>query len=211
MVNQLVESVSQIVRAAGMVVGIRDGTEEPNFELLGSVDAVELRRYGPRIAAETTISADELSARSAGFRKLAHYIFAGNATESNIAMTAPVSQQQNQQIAMISPVAEGRNSQGEWTIRFFMPAAYTLDTLPAPSGTDVRLVAVPAETLAVLQYSGIPSPTSVEKQTYQLLDVLKRNEIRSLSGPTAWFYDPPWTIPFLRRNEVAVAVDNPKP
>ena len=50
--------------------------------------------------------------------------------------------------------------------------------------------------------------------TYDLDDfaVFSRAQIRGGVGifsggdPVVWFYDPPWTLPPLRRNEVAVRV-----
>ena len=207
MLTEIVDAITPMAQAAGMIVGIRHGTEEPAFELKSKVDVVEIRCYGPRIAAETVISADEESARTEGFRRLARYIFGANSTRSKIAMTAPVAAQRGEAIAMTAPVAAQRTASGDWVIRFFMPSKYTLETLPTPDSADVRLVSVPAESMAVLRYSGVASPDAVAARTRQLLDVLRRNGIETVGDPLAWFYDPPWTVPFRRRNEVAVAVE----
>lgn len=42
------------------------------------LDGVEIRHYGPRLAAETTVEASEERARNEGFRRLARYIFGAN-------------------------------------------------------------------------------------------------------------------------------------
>ena len=62
----------------GPIFGIRIGTEEPHYLATPVSGRIEMRRYGPRIAAETTVAADEDRARSIGFRRLASYIFGAN-------------------------------------------------------------------------------------------------------------------------------------
>lgn len=204
--GKLGKAAEQVAEAGGSIVGIRSGTEEPAYTVARRVGDVEIREYGPRIAAETSIEADEEGARNEGFRRLARYIFGGNTTKSKIAMTAPVAQQQSQKIAMTAPVAAQRGTAGEWVIRFFMPAEHTLDSLPTPNDDRVRLVEVPAETVAVLRFSGNYSPQTLAERTTELLDALHGAGIATQGDPVAWFYDPPWTLPFRRRNEVAVTV-----
>jgi hypothetical protein len=204
MAVKLASVLSGLLLAACSVVGVRDGTEEPLHENVATLGPVEIRRYAARIAAETTIPGDETSARGEGFRRLASYIFGGNQRRTSIAMTAPVAQ--GQSIDMTAPVAQGRSAAG-WTIRFFMPARFTLETLPIPNDPAVRLVPVPSETVAVLRFSGSTGPEAVAHQQQALLQALTGTTWAPLGTPFAWFYDPPWTIPFLHRNEVAVRVE----
>jgi len=206
MLNKIVGALGQVADAGGSIVGIRHGTAEPDFTVERRLGGVEIRQYGPRIAAETTIDADEEKARSEGFRRLAGYIFGGNTTKTKIAMTAPVSQQQSEKIAMTAPVAAQRADSGEWVIRFFMPAEHSMDTLPTPKDDRVRLVTVPAERVAVLRFSGTASLEALATRTDELLNTLRTNDIKTKSTPFSWFYDPPWTLPFRRRNEVVVSL-----
>jgi len=206
MLNKIVGALGQVADAGGSIVGIRHGTAEPDFTVERRLGGVEIRQYGPRIAAETTIDADEEKARSEGFRRLAGYIFGGNTTKTKIAMTAPVSQQQSEKIAMTAPVAAQRADSGEWVIRFFMPAEHSMDTLPTPKDDRVRLVKVPAERVAVLRFSGTASLEALATRTDELLNTLRTNDIKTKSTPFSWFYDPPWTLPFRRRNEVVVSL-----
>ncbi len=208
MLKKIVGALGQVAEAGGSIVGVRNGTEEPPFTVQRQVRGVEIRHYGPRIAAETTIDADEEKARSEGFRRLAGYIFGGNTTKSKIAMTAPVAQQSSEKIAMTAPVAAQRDGSGQWVIRFFTPVEYTMETLPTPNDERVRLVDVPAETVAVLRYSGIASPAAVASHTGELLTTLRDNGFEPKGEPFSWFYDPPWTIPFRRRNEVVVGLES---
>lgn len=118
---KLAEQVAESVLAVG---GIRIGTEEPKFTRQPLTATVEIRRYGPRIAAETTVDADENRARDAGFRRLAGYIFGGNRRDQSISMTAPVGQQSSrggEQIAMTAPVVQSAGAETGWTIRFSCP------------------------------------------------------------------------------------------
>jgi hypothetical protein len=197
--------LSALMLTGCSVVGIRSGTEEPKYEVVGSIGPVEIRHYGPRIAAETVIADDEYSARSAGFRRIAGYIFGGNRSSTKIAMTAPVAQS-SETIAMTAPVAQSQDASGRWVVRFFMPASYTMASLPTPTDPAVRLVDVPGETMAVLRFSGFGSVGAMDEHRADLLKALAGSKWTPSGVPVAWYYDPPWTLPFLRRNEVAVAV-----
>ncbi|MGV1088086.1 MAG: SOUL family heme-binding protein [Mycobacterium sp.] len=205
MLNKIIGALGQVAEAGGTIVGIRHGTEEPSYTVDRKVGDIEIRSYGPRIAAETTVDADEDAARNEGFRRLAGYIFGGNTTKTKIAMTAPVAQQ-NEKIAMTAPVASERGADGQWVIRFFMPSKYALESLPTPNDDRVRLVTVPPDRVAVLRFAGILSTKAVASRTGELLKFLRDNGIETVGEPMGWFYDPPWTLPFLRRNEVVVSI-----
>lgn len=211
MLGAIVGLTKQLIQAGGSVVGVRNGTEEPAYTVEQLSSGVEIRRYGSRIAAETTVDADEEAARSAGFRRLAGYIFGGNHAQTKIAMTAPVAQQvgstRGESISMTAPVSETAGSNGEWVIRFFMPSDKTMESLPQPKDPAVRLVSVPPETVAVRRYSGSISSRAVASETDQLMRTLRDNGLEPIGKPAAWFYDPPWTLPALRRNEIAVTVE----
>ena len=206
MLNKIVGAIGQVAEAGGSIVGIRSGTEEPSFTVERRIGNVEIRRYGARVAAQTTIDADEEKARNEGFRRLAGYIFGGNTDKTKIAMTAPVSQQKGRKIAMTAPVATERTTTGEWMIRFFMPSEHTLESLPTPNDDRVELVPVAPETVAVLTFSGVASLDAIAARTDELLTTLRTAAVTTQGDPVTWFYDPPWTLPFRRRNEVAVAV-----
>jgi len=226
MLRTLSTIAGQVVESALSIVGIRVGTEEPKHTSEPLTDRVELRRYEPRIAAETTVAASEDDARSEGFRRLAGYIFGKNHRDDSIAMTAPVAPSMaGEKIAMTAPVAQSKAGQkiamtapvaqsaeatdvGEgWVIRFFMPSKWTMETLPKPNDDRVRLTAVPAETFAVLSFSGDRGPCAVRDRTAELMEALRATGFEPFGEPAAWFYDPPWTLPFRRRNEIVVPVD----
>lgn len=209
MVNPI-KIATQVAESLLAVGGVRVGLEEPRYTHHRITDNVEIRHYGPRVAAQTIVDADQHRARDIGFRRLAGYIFGGNRDNSSISMTAPVSQQPSrggQQIAMTAPVVQSAGPEEGWMIRFFMPAKWTMETLPTPNDDQVRLVTVPSATVAVLRFSGDRSPKAVASRTGQLLKVLQDRGIEATGDAEAWFYDPPWTLPMRRRNEVAIPID----
>jgi len=185
-------------------------TEEPKFESLRKEDKVEIRRYGPVIVAETIVDGDMDSASNRGFQLIAGYIFGNN---ERIAMTAPVvaeAQSSAEKIAMTVPVsiepqiADDSKMAGaqRWRIHFVMPSQYTLATLPKPLNPQVKLREIPAKTYAALTYSGFNTESKVQENTDQLLDWLKTQKIETIGKPQLARYNPPWTLPFLRRNEI---------
>lgn len=210
MIRRITLLLSGLALGACSVIGVRNGTEEPEYAVTAKVGDVEIRHYAARIAAETAIAGEEYNARNAGFRKLAGYIFGANKTNASIAMTAPVAQSA-ETIAMTAPVGQSQDAQGRWVIRFTMPSKYTMATLPVPNDAEVKLVEVPPETIAVLRFTGSTGTDAVKDQQTKLLATLKASPWTATGMPIAWFYDPPWTIPFLRRNEVAVPVSSAQP
>ena len=128
MIKTIFSTAGQILDGVGGIVGIRIGTEEPHYISEPLTEGVEIRQYGPRVAAETTVFANDEAARSTGFRRLAGYIFGGNQRKTKIAMTAPVAQG-SETIAMTAPVAQAAGPDGGSVIRFFMPAKWSMATL----------------------------------------------------------------------------------
>ncbi len=203
-------SLASALLATGCsVVGIRSGTEEPRYRVVETLGRLQIRDYQPRLAAETTVAGDEYSARGAGFRRLAGFIFGGNHSGASIAMTAPVAQSQGAAIAMTAPVDQQQVAPGQWQIRFFMPSKYTVASLPQPNDPAVRIVMVPEQTIGVYRYTGSIDAASVAAAQQELLRLLQGSGWVAAGPPMTWFYDPPWTLPFLRRNEAVVPVHKP--
>lgn len=207
MLGRLGAAASALLLSACSVFGVRSGTEEPRHEPVARLGEVEIRRYAPRLAAVTMVeAASEREARSEGFNRLAGYIFGRNRAQAKVAMTAPVAQAPAERIAMTAPVATTTAAAGQWSIRFFMPSTYTRATLPVPEDARVAIEEVPGEIVAVLRFSGAPGPEALAAQRAALLAALAGSGWVAQGAPQDWFYDPPWTLPPARRNEVAVVV-----
>jgi len=223
------EILITLLAGVGQLVGIRAGTEQPPYEVVGRVGEAEIRRYAPQIAAEAVVEGPVETARNEGFRRVAGYIFGDNTAKASVAMTAPVVQGReaaggSQSIAMTAPVVQARAGRSEsiamtspvvqqpaggesWSIQFIMPSKYTMATLPQPNDPRVRLVEIPARTFAVVRFSGLGKADAVARHEKALDAALAGSSWRASGEPVTWYYDPPWTVPFLRRNEVARPVE----
>ena len=193
-------------------LGIRSGLEHSNYEVLEVLSKdLEIRRYGSRRAIETTLQGrDREKARRRAFRRLFNYISGANEPGSKIAMTAPVETatgagQTNAKIAMTAPVSTAA-SNNAILMRFFLPSGLSTETIPGPTDPQVRVVTVPEQTMAARSFSGRASEGDVAAQKNRLTDELASTHWEAQGAVTAYFYDPPWTLPFLRRNEVVVIV-----
>jgi hypothetical protein len=178
-------------------------TEEPAHTVSIKEESFEVRDYPALIAAEVTVSGTRSDAVSSGFKLLAGYIFGGNGRQQRIAMTAPVLQENSTGVAipMTAPVTQ--TAQGnQWTIRFMMPAAYTLESLPAPDNPQVRLRMLPASRVAVVTFSGLAGEDSIVQKTAELDAFVARRQLSATGPATLARYDPPWTPWFMRRNEL---------
>jgi hypothetical protein len=208
MLHSILNFASSIAFVVGATFGINRGIEEPRYDVVERIsNAVEIRQYRKRIAAETTVAAGELeNPRGEAFRLLAGFIFGANKARQKIDMTSPVAvSSAGTKMEMTAPVAV-ESSESGLTMRFFMPVEYLKEQLPEPSDPRVRLVEMPPTTMAVLSFSGSTGDTAVAVQVATLMKALQQTTWK-VSGPTvALFYNPPWTLPFLRRNEVAVPV-----
>ncbi len=185
--------------------------EEPAFDTLKSAGDFEVRRYAPMIVAETLVEGDLWGASNDGFRVIAGYIFGNNESvmkggAEKIAMTAPVAMEPAaEKIAMTAPVTT-EAAGGRYRMHFVMPSQYTMATLPKPKDERVTLREVPAQHMAVVKFSGFSGEGKVKEKTAELLAWMKAEGLEAAGAPQLARYDPPWTLPFLRRNEVMVPV-----
>ncbi len=198
-------TITQLFEAALSVFGIRTA-EEPAYQVIDRLGDVEIRHYGPRFAAETTVAGDGNQAMNQAFFILAGYIFGGNQRNQAIDMTAPVAMEDRQKIAMTAPVAMEGDADEGLTMRFFLPAAITPTNAPEPKDPRVKLITVPEETIAALRFTGSWSEASLGERKQELLVALKGSRWSQPGESFTQLYDPPFTIPFLRRNEVAARV-----
>ena len=181
------------LQSALSVFGVRSAYEQPRHEVVGRAGPVEIRTYGPRLAVETTL---DPGTRDGAFGLLAGYIFgknraAGGGGGAKIAMTVPV------EMAQAGPRV---------AMRFFLPRSLSRDTAPAPEDARVRVVEVPGETMAVLRFSGSTGDARIAERKEALLRELRGSAWAPTGEPVFLGYDPPFTPPPLRRNEVAVPV-----
>ncbi len=199
--------------ALSMVMGVAMANEEPRYELIKKEEDFELRRYQPMIIAEVLVTGTLSEASNKGFRQIADFIFGNNEDpvkkqSEKIAMTAPVTMEADisSKIAMTAPVTmEG--SAGAWKMAFVMPSKFTMDTLPKPKNPNVTIKQMPAQQLAVVTFSGWVDEEKLAAQTTRLNEWMAKNGLKSSGSVQLSRYNPPWTLPFWRRNEVWVKLD----
>jgi DNA gyrase inhibitor GyrI len=167
--------------------------EQPKYTVVESDGNFEIRDYEPMIVAAMDVTGTRESAIREGFRTIADYIFGYNLASQNIAMTAPVMQQ---------------GDVHTWQVRFVMPAGYTMETLPLPKNTAVKLKPIQRQRFAAVRFSGSADPEGLETRADQLRAFIKEKRLNFASEPIYAFYDPPWTLPFLRRNEVLFEISS---
>ncbi len=190
-----------LVIAATAAGPIMSRVEQPDYKIAMAEGAIEIRSYGPMIAAEAEVKGERKAAISEGFRLIAAYIFGANRPNAKIAMTAPVQQQSTQKIAMTAPVTQ-QTTGDSWTVRFIMPSSWTLETLPAPNDPRVTLKPMPAKRMLAIRFSGSASDSLIQTKTDELRRYAADKKLATTGEPLLAFYNPPWTLPFFRRNEV---------
>jgi len=184
-------------------------TEEPQFSILEKTPPFELRSYAPMILAEVKVEGNLDEASSQGFRLIAAYIFGQNQVSEKIAMTTPVVVEgqapKSAKIAMTSPVTIESNA-GQWTISFVMPAEYTMESLPKPLNSKVQLRQIPTVKRAVISFTGFYNENKIAERTLELEEWIKSKNLQGTGAPKFARYNPPWTLPFMRRNEIMIDI-----
>jgi effector-binding domain-containing protein len=185
-------------------------TEEPEFKLILEEGEFQIREYEPKIIAQVEIDGDFEEASSKGFKLLADYIFGNNILEGDsqkISMTAPVEMSPLAENLLMTSSIMDDDINNKWTINFVMPKEYTIDTLPKPNNSEVKIIKVPSEKYAVIVFSGLVRESSYAEKSELLSNYIKANNFMPQGTIKIARYNPPWTLPFFRRNELMVKID----
>jgi hypothetical protein len=196
--------------------------EEPKYKIISEEGAFQIRSYPPVLIAETFVDGDMDEASNKGFRLIADFIFGNNTVPNSstngsekIAMTAPVTVQPvSSKIAMTAPVtiepvlhtSEKITEANRWRVQFVMPDHYTLETLPKPNNNGVQVRETPAATYAILTYSGFNFFSSVQSNTEKLSHWMQTKKLEAVKPAQLARYNPPWTLPMWRRNEIMIEI-----
>ena len=179
---------------AGLVsagcASVRAGYESAPYKVVRQDGKFELRDYPALVVAETPMRGADNS-----FMRLFHFIGGENAAKQKISMTTPVFMNDT----------GGTNA----TMAFVMPAKSSLNNLPQPSEPGVTLKQIPAGEFAVLRFSGGRNENNATNAVTRLTAWLAQEKIAPVGEPVFAYFDPPWTPPFLRRNEVMLRVTQP--
>ena len=116
-----------------------------------------------------------------------------------------MTQAASQKIPMTAPVLQS-GGDGKWVIRFIMPKGSSLETLPRPNNARVQLKTAPPARMAVVRFSGLARQDSIAEKTAALQGFVKAQHLQAIGPPALAQYDPPWTLWFLRRNELMIPI-----
>ncbi len=199
--------------------------EEPAHEVVLKDGNIEIRRYEPYVVAEISATGSFNRATNSSFSPLFRYISGNNRSRENIDMTTPVlvepsGQAKSEKLAMTVPVlveprATGESADGQrlagadieaWTMAFVLPAGYTVETAPLPTNSSVTIREIEAREVASIRFNGRLSNQSAETQRAKLEYWLHAQGLEHQGDWRIATYDPPFTIPWFRRNEVLVTL-----
>lgn len=172
------------------------GVDEPSYEVIGIADGYEVRTYGPLVAATVSIAAPRGEAFAQGVAMLSAYVGGDNRLGIDPDGT---------RIAAAVPMFSAQKGDA-WLISFMMPSPWTEATLPRPNDPRVRVVRIPARTVAVMSFSGDADGDRVVSAQQKLVGLLARDRAIILGPASLAQYHPSWAPPFLRRNEIMIPI-----
>ena len=182
--------------------------EEPDYQIIDRELDFEIRHYKEYLVAEVSLNGDFSSSGGQAFRILAGYIFGDNTAKQKMNMTSPVESQSSlsEEMAMTAPVISIADN-GNYIYRFVMEKKYTLDSLPVPNNSRIKLKKINPRFMAVKKYSGTWSEENYNEQKKELLEYLNKKNIPVIGLPIFARYNAPFVPWFLRRNEVMIEID----
>lgn len=193
--------LSVLAVGAAMIGPIMSNVEVPAYKILKKEQNIEIRQYPPLIIAEVKTAGSRQASISDGFRILADFIFGNNEGEKQLSMNGPITQQEGIKIAMTAPVQQEKTD-AEWAISFIMPSKFSIDTIPNPINDRIKIIQIPSKRYAVVTFSGRSTEENLTTHTNELEKYIYGSNYSKAGNAKYAFYNPPWTLPFLRRNEI---------
>lgn len=172
--------------------------DSPHYIVLKKTKEYEMRQYSPYLVAETSMPSGTRPAGGDGFNNLAGYIFGGNSRSTKMEMTTPVISTGGQQ----GPSGD--------KMQFPIESKYgeDPDVLPLPNDARVTRKMEEGGILAATSFPGIPLDFQVTEAERKLRAALLLDGHSGQEGYQLARYNDPFTLPFLRRNEVLIAVED---
>lgn len=200
-----------ILLASGCSVFGESNVEIAPYQVIESAQAqnIEIRTYDRMVLVSTPMDGES---RNGAFRRLFNYISGENVAAQDIAMTAPVfmdDREQGVEIPMTAPVfMDAKENKGSSPMMsFVMPASFTLQTTPKPTNPDVKVEEIKDYRVAVITFNGRLNESNTTKHR-AILEQWITEQGHKTTGPAKTAgYNPPMTLPHLRRNEVLIPVE----
>jgi hypothetical protein len=187
------------------------GVEEVPYSVLEKDGAFEIRQYDETVVAKTYVRGDYDDMTDVAFNRLFEYISGANKSRQEVEMTAPVLvEDRGQDIAMTAPVfiedVSSKAEQSQWSMAFALPAKFTKNNAPDPTNTDVVVEAIRNQKFAALRFSGFMGEDVFSEKAAELKTWLNQTDYQITGAPIMAGYNPPWTIPAFRRNEILIPI-----
>lgn len=165
--------------------------EAIRYDVVEKFGKVEMRDYPPHVSIEIKIKGECRSTVNTAYRVLGEYLAGKNDAEKKIEMIMPITQQGFEDV---------------WKLAFSLPLEYKIDSLPKPLVSHVKLIDNPEKRYVATKLSGFASEKDVDSSNKRLMDYVFPNNLRVISQPITAFYNPPWALPFFRKNELMIEV-----
>ncbi len=180
--------------------------ETPKYTIVKEVDSFQIRDYTEYVTAEVSVEGSFEEAGSKAFRLLFDYISGNNSKKQKVEMTAPVEQKSNgEKISMTAPV-EQTTKDGKYILSFVLPQTLTIETAPTPNDSKVVLKNNPARRMACITYSGFWTESNYLENQARLIEWIASQKLQIKGEPIYARYNSPFSIWFLRRNEILVEI-----
>ena len=174
--------------------------EKLQYKVIKSENKIQIRSYEPYILAEISVQGDRNEAANKAFTVLFKYISGNNISGEKISMTSPVTQQ-GEKIAMTAPVEQSGDGKN-WKITFTMPSKYTMQTIPKPKDGSITIYQTDKEQRIAIMFSGFWNDANFNKHKKKLDEYIAEHDLKIKGGAIYAYYNSPFTLPFLRHNEV---------
>ena len=160
---------------------------EPYFEVIQTDSDIEIRQYSENIIAKTSLRDGDIGQNNSMFRILADYIFGNNLERKQIPMTTPVVTKYND---------------NNYEMIFFMLDSKEIKHLPKPLNKNVILEKFSLNKVVAIKFSWWASENNIAKHDRILRKYIDENNLEVISDLIVAQYDPPFTLPNYRRNEL---------
>ena len=92
------------------------------------------------------------------------------------------------------------------TMTFSMPKKYTLTTLPKALDSSISFSEIPSKKFAVYRFGWYRTDVRVRTKKIEFMELLKKENVKTIGEPIYAGYNGPGTIPFLVKNEILVEI-----
>lgn len=186
--NYFFKNIGKIFFSLLILTGFTMANEQPDYTVIKKDNEFEIRQYSNFLTATVEAEGERDEAIGKGFRILFKYISGENKNKESISMTVPVMQK-----------SSGNN---QWMISFVVPKKFNLQNVPQPDNQSVKIKNNPDLKVIAITFSGLFSDANIKENEVKLRNYIKEKGLKIEEPAIYAGYNAPWTLWFLKRNEV---------